>query len=291
MKTEKFSTHMSKLLDDIQNMSEKEKVQMKCDTFNDSAGDLNLADGYDCPICNNKGMICECVEEARADGTFNYREVVKKCKCDSIRKSIRRLKRSGLENVIKQYTFDKYVAEEDWQKAILDKAKKFCTDDDAKWFFIGGSNGAGKSHICTAICGHYLRRKGAEVRYMLWRDEIVPIKAVVNDHKQYEELIGELKRVEVLYIDDLFKVIKGNDGKPLPPTPADVQIAYEILNYRYNNHLTTIISCERYLSEIMEIDEAIGSRIMEMVGGYFTNVLKDKSRNYRIKMHKIFDTI
>ena len=67
------------------------------------------------------------------------------------------------------------------------------------------------------------------------------------------------KTVEVLYIDDLFKTEQGRN-----PTTADVNIAFEILNYRYRNpELITIISSERTIQDIVKIDEAVGSRIFE----------------------------
>ena len=40
---------------------------------------------------------------------------------------------------------------------------------------------------------------------MLWRDEIAKIKSVVTDFLEYKKLTDELKKVDVLYIDDLFK--------------------------------------------------------------------------------------
>ena len=46
-------------------------------------------------------------------------------------------------------------------------------------------------------------------------------------------------------------------GKPI--TQGDINIAFEIINYRYINDLITIISSELLLDEIINIDEATGS--------------------------------
>jgi DNA replication protein DnaC len=186
---------------------------------------------------------------------------------------------------VKDYTFDKYEAEEPWQQTIKATAQRFLQDDRNTWFFIGGQSGAGKTHICTAIAVHYIRN-GKEVKYMLWRDEITKVKAVVNDPEQYGELMKALKETDVLYIDDLFKGGKGEDGQYKPPTAADINAAFEIINYRYNNpNLITIISSERTLVELNEIDEAIAGRIAERAkeSGYCINLKKDKSRNWRMK--------
>ena len=64
--------------------------------------------------------------------------------------------------------------------------------------------------------------------------------------------------------------------------------AFEILNYRYNNKkLITIISTEQSIDNIIEFDEALGSRIYEMTkdnSAHNRNVLKiEDGRNYRLK--------
>jgi hypothetical protein len=45
----------------------------------------------------------------------------------------------------------------------------------------------------------------------------------------------------------------------------------------------TIISSERLIDEINDIDEAVGGRIFELSskGGFLVNVKKDGNRNYR----------
>lgn len=263
-------------------MTPKEYEQAKADAYNNGIGNLDKEDGYNCDICKNKGMIASVVYNEK----FGYwTETVTTCKCHKARNAIRRLHRSGLKNVVKDYSFDKYETPEAWQQTIKETAMQFCQDDNHNFFFIGGQSGAGKTHICTAIAVHYIRM-GKEVRYMLWRDEITRIKSVVNEYDQYGSLMDSLKQTDVLYIDDLFKCGKGDDGKVKAPTAADINAAFEILNYRYNNkNLITIISSERTLAELVDIDEAVAGRIAERskAGGYCINLKKDKSRNWRMK--------
>lgn len=278
---ELLTTSQTKSESGFEALTEEQRVQADVDFTNSEEGNLNEADGYDCPFCKNRGYIAELAKQE----TFGYyytRRV--NCKCTKVRKAINRLNRSGLKNVVKEYSFDRYETTEDWQKVIKGKALKFLKDDENQWFFMGGQSGAGKSHICSAIAVQYIR-DGKEVKYMLWREEITRIKGAVNDSEIYSEMMDALKKAEVLYIDDLFKGGKSELGYSAP-TAADINAAFEIINYRYNNPgKITIISSERTLMELNNIDEAIAGRIAERTkeGGYCINLKKDIKRNWRMK--------
>ena len=174
------------------------------------------------------------------------------------------------------YTLEAYNVEEGWQKRVLEKAKEYLANP-VGWFYVGGQVGSGKSHICTGIVRELIE-VGNEARYMLWRDESTKLKANVNHPEDYANLIEPLKTVKVLYIDDFWK---SNTGTP---TVADVNLAFEILNARYNRKdLITIISSEFYLDELMEVDEAVGSRIFERAKDNRLDIARDGKRNYRKK--------
>jgi DNA replication protein DnaC len=121
-------------------------------------------------------------------------------------------------------------------------------------------------------------KKGKVARYMLWTDMVINLNACVNDETEYNKLIYPLKTNEILYIDDFFKTEQGKF-----PSGADIKRAFEILNYRYNNKLITVISSEKTLTEILDIDQAVGSRIKQMVGSYDLNIAQDKQKNYRLR--------
>jgi DNA replication protein DnaC len=109
------------------------------------------------------------------------------------------------------------------------------------------------------------------------------LKAIINE-PEYAEMLAALQKVDVLYIDDFFKPMKDDRGKDLPPTKADIRLAYEILDYRYQHRdLITIISSERHVHELEEIDSAVGSRIYEMTKQNAYNIAKTKDRNYRLR--------
>ena len=267
---QKFGTVMSF------DMTPKEYEQFKVDNLNNDVGNRDEQDGYDCRICKNKGFVAKLVE--KPDGSYSH--CFADCKCVEIRNSIMRMKRSGLKDIIKDYTFDKFIAEEAWQKAIKDAAMNYAKNPEG-WFFLGGQSGSGKTHLCTAICREFLLA-GKSVVYMLWRDDIVKIKGAITDSEEYSGLIDRFKKADVLYIDDLFKTGKAADNTVQKPTGADINVAFEIINYQYNNPaMLTIISSELSEDELLDIDEAIGGRIYERAKSI--TIGKSRDRNYRIR--------
>jgi DNA replication protein DnaC len=254
---------------EIPDMTPEEWKQEKITAYNETAGNLNEYDGYNCNLCKNKGHKLVLGE----NGVELYRE----CKCQQIRATLKRAKKSGLGDIIRDYTFDKFIDTEEWQKSVKQTAQEFCKDDTAKWFFIGGQVGCGKTHICTAISAHYIKA-GKELKYMLWSEEAKRLKSLVND-SSYQELISPYKDIEVLYIDDFLKVKNGEE-----PTAADINLAFEIINHRLlDSSKITIISSEKILDEVMEYDEATMSRIYQKTGNYKISIGKDRKKNYRLR--------
>lgn len=259
-------------------LGERDYEQIKVDTINNAVGDLNTKDGYDCPVCKNKGYLMKLQELPNG----HFEQQICDCKCMGIRRTLNRMRQSGLKNVIRECTFDRYEATEDWQKLLKDKAVAY-SENPQGWFFLCGQPGIGKSHLCTAICRKFLL-DGRGVSYMAWRDDINKLKDYDGESEQRLKLLERFKRAEVLYIDDLFKTGNAPNGEKQRPTSADINIAFEIINYRYNNpELLTIVSSEWTMSELLGIDEATGSRIFERAGENGVNIRPDCRKNYRTR--------
>ena len=62
-----------------------------------------------------------------------------------------------------------------------------------------------------------------------------------------------------------------------------VNIASDIIDYRYTKRLTTIISTERSPAELVDIDEATGGRIYQMAQCHTYFIEKKPGRNYRLR--------
>ena len=239
-------------------------------------------DGYDCPLCMNRGDTLHFRDTG--SGVYEYSE---ECKCMRIRRSIWRLKRSGLENSIREYTFKRFIVKEQWQQMMVDMAHRYISDGvkAGRWLYIGGQPGCGKTHICTAVAGKLLHEMS--LIYAVWPHISKKLKAIVNEADEYGIEVGKLQEVDVLYFDDFFKPVTDSNGQRVPPTPADMKLAFEILNYRYINKKPTILSSEWYINELADLDEATASRIAERCGEFAMMVGRDKTRNHRFSMSTV----
>lgn len=117
-----------------------------------------------------------------------------------------------------------------------------------------------------------LIHNGTPVQYMSYRDAITKLKQNITDAEEYSDSINRLKNVDVLFIDDLFK------GRY---TDSDINIMYELVNHRYLKRLPIIVSTEKTPAELLAIDEALGSRLIEMSKGNM--ITFTESGNYRLR--------
>ncbi|MCL1789964.1 MAG: ATP-binding protein [Peptococcaceae bacterium] len=208
--------------------------------------------GYDCGICGNRGII---VYE-KPDGDLH----AVRCECMDKRRMSRAVSETGLADKLDEQTQETFRAEKPWQSLMKKTSTQYLKDFDKakkKWFYVGGSPGTGKTHLCTSMVGEFLKL-GYQAKYMIWGDEVGRLKRIGND-PEYDMIIREFKNVPVLYVDDFLKTTAGEK-----PTAAEIKIGFEIVNARYNNPAAiTILSSERSTDDICELDKGLGGRIIE----------------------------
>lgn len=136
-----------------------------------------------------------------------------------------------------------------------------------------GMPGSGKTHLCMAISNHLIRT-GEPLIYFPWVEGFNELKDNLNE---LEERVGLLQKVNVLYIDDMWK------GRKVP-TDFQIEQAFAIINYRYMNNLPVIVSSEFDVDAMCKFDMAIGSRIYEMCKDFCVVIQGDyKEINYRLR--------
>src|SRR5690606_35121734 len=127
-----------------------------------------------------------------------------------------------------------------------------------------------------------LLERGIGTVYMPYRDEIMKLKQNMMDEVAYQKQVDTYKKAKVLLIDDLFKGDFNKFQGKETMNESSVRIMFEIINYRYLNNLPIIISSEYHADKLLDADEAVGSRIIEMTKNYLVEI-EGKENNYRLR--------
>ena len=200
------------------------------------------------------------------------------CECRALRESEDILKKSGIGREFRNKRFDNFdfsrsISVMEGYKTAMNYENEFLEIENTRCNSIMflGQVGSGKTHLSMAICNELMDR-GISVIYMGYRDCLTSIKQNMLDSVYYNRVMNRYKNARVLFIDDLFK------GKI---SDSDVNIMFELINHRYFNNLPMIVSSEFSVGRLLEVDEALGSRLIEMSRGRVVE-LRGRDLNYRI---------
>lgn len=225
---------------------------------------------YKCEICKDKEYIF--VDDA-----------VKFCKCREVRLAKERLERSGIADRVDKNTFKTYKVKNEQQNT----ARNICIDyikdfNKEKTLLLQGQVGSGKTHLAIATCNKLLEKYA--VKYMSYTKDINELKFNMTDTDFYNKKLDDYRNTTILFIDDLFKGFEKGDYSR---ARTELRIMYDIINYRYDNKKAMIITTELSISQLLELDEALASRIVEMTNNSDLNTkyrfeFKGRELNYRI---------
>lgn len=213
------------------------------------------------------------------DLTFIFKEdEASPCECRALIEAQNIIKNSGISESFRKMTLENFnyrlnkQAIEGFTTAskYVNNINSIINNRENSILFCG-SVGSGKTHLSMGVANK-LMDKGIGVIIMPYSQDIIRLKQNRMDKEYYNKLISKYKRASVVLIDDLFK------GSV---TDSDKSIIFEIIDYRYFNQKPLIISTEKTCEELLNIDEAIGSRIIEMSNGYIVENKGLKS-NYRL---------
>lgn len=202
------------------------------------------------------------------------------CKCQAQQKAERIFESSRITPAFKLKTFDNFERRSVAAGELFDCSREYAERFEAirqkenNWLVFLGEPGCGKTHLSMAVANHLLN-SGVQVLYFPHVEGINELRNAVTQEGELAEKLDRMKKVPVLIWDDMFK------GREVP-TDFVLEKMFEILNYRYLNLLPTVINSERFPEQLIEIDKAVGSRILERGRGRMV-VVKGLGENYRLK--------
>ena len=120
------------------------------------------------------------------------------------------------------------------------------------WLILMGDSGTGKTHLAAAI-GNYRYAMGESPMFVVVVDLLDHLRATFSpsSNVSYDHIFREILTSELLILDDL---------STQSATPWSREKLYQILNYRYNAELPTVITST---STINDIDTRIRTRMLD----------------------------
>lgn len=228
----------------------------------------------DCRRCGNKRYIPHVDDQGRHS--------VSRCPvCTAVLELQSAMRKSGIPGwKYEEFRFNKWVQQYEWQKVALETAREYVrrltTEPDFwGWFVAAGRSGAGKTMLCSAVIFEAVTAGLRGVRYHKWRDLTGDVKSQRMDIEARKRFRDEILRPKLLYIDDFLKGSK--------PTSADLDLAYEIVDTRYENRLPLVLSSEHDVEKLIRAQEAVGGRIWEMCKGFYIDATN--ARDWRTAQH------
>lgn len=221
---------------------------------------------YDCPKCEDRGYIFKI-----QDGY----EVAVPCECLEKKQSVEKMARSGLTEAFKQRTFKTFIVNNEWQLEAKAKAMDYSKNfkETKASLMLSGQPGSGKTHIGVATMLRLIENNTGCV-YREYISMLTDLKQTSMDEEEYIRSLEKYINPPVLFLDDFLK------GEP---TVADRKHVYKIINTRYLKSMPMIISTEKSVKEILNWDEAIGSRLIEMCQGNVIEFPRGLENNYRLR--------
>ncbi len=208
----------------------------------------------------------------------------KQCKCVKQKKIARLMEASGITEEFEMLLFGNFITDgkPDMIKDAYECAMEYFKDfqkvkgERSNSIALLGQPGSGKTHLLTAIMNNLIKKKSVYCMYFPYVEGMGNLR---DNFDQLESKLDAMRKADVLFIDDLFKPVKGE------PRATDWQVEQiqSVVNYRYLNHKPLLISSELDTAALLDIDEALGSRIHQMCRNYTVIIKGDRMQlNHRL---------
>ncbi|MBE0481840.1 MAG: ATP-binding protein [Dehalococcoidia bacterium] len=132
------------------------------------------------------------------------------------------------------------------------RAARLFAESPEHWLVFLGVHGCGKTHLAAAIT-NYQVRAGRPVFFAVVPDLLDHLRSTFGPESRttYDRVFEAVKTSPLLVLDDL-----GTESS----TPWAQEKLYQILNYRYNSRLPTVITVAGFLERI---EGRLSSRLMD----------------------------
>ena len=199
-------------------------------------------------------------------------------------KNVEKIKETdNFEPNFKGYTFDNFVSGPS-NITVYNAAKTIAKNPGSDYnpFFVYGDSGLGKTHIIKAI-GNYIKENKKKTVYYSTANQLMNEYVKALENKTVSEFRENITKKDILLIDDI-QFLSGKEG-------AQNEF-FNIFNDFYNRNKQIVITSDKYISEIKDIDDRLRTRFSMGVSlditppEYETRVaiVKKKSEIYGIKI-------
>jgi len=209
-----------------------------------------------CPICKGAGFV-------RLSVPVNHPQFGKAIPCSCKRQEISakrlgRLRQTGNLQHLEHMTFDTFQTDGSGVAEIamslhdaLNTSREFAVHPSG-WLVFVGAYGCGKTHLAAAIANSRVERQ-LPVLFVVVPDLLDYLRAsyAPDSPVTYDERFDQVRNIEMLILDDL-----GTQST----TPWAAEKLYQILNYRYNAELPTVITMNQ---SIEDLDPRLASRLRD----------------------------
>jgi DNA replication protein DnaC len=180
----------------------------------------------------------------------------------------------------KNMTFINYKRRNDLsieQQDNMDAAYRLAFDfakNPEGWLVFMGETGCGKTHLASAIV-NYRYEISKPGLFVVVPDFLDHLRSAFNPDSKvsYDQLFESVKTAPLLVLDDF-----GEQST----NPWVKEKLYQLINYRYNSRLPTVITTRLSLDEIMtEVDPSISSRLVDRNISVTFGIIAPDFRNER----------
>ena len=211
-------------------------------------GDSNDPDA--CPLCHGAGYVR--LDVPVGDPAFGQAVA---CSCKERLLEDRRLsdlRRMSSLDAFRDKTFATFEDSLPGMREALEVARRYAEDPHG-WLVLSGGYGVGKTHLAAAIA-HERLASGQSVFFSIVPDLLDHLRAAFapSSETPYDELFDKVREAGVLVLDDL-----GAENA----TAWATEKLFQIINYRYNYRMPTVVTTNNRL--LAHMDERIRSRLSD----------------------------